>query len=267
MPFMIKFYLVLFVFLVGSISTQAQNQLYFTQHRPAGLDWQELKSPHFRIIFANGQEDIARKSARILESQYAQSFALTGGELKNFPVVLVPYNDLTNGFVSTVNFRSEVDLSPFKGKSLNPQSGLWLENVLPHELIHANHANVTNNFSVARAFGLLSPDIRRSFNMFPPLGVHEGLAVYHESEHGLRPNSGRANYTYFTNQFNANLNGPDTWSMGQNLIITDYTLPNNRHYVGGSAFTEWLHQSYGDDVSKRAIAVHQNVFFLAMAMP
>ncbi|MBO6536952.1 MAG: hypothetical protein JJ966_12060 [Balneolaceae bacterium] len=262
MPFMIKFYLVLFVFLVGSISTQAQNQLYFTQHRPAGLDWQELKSPHFRIIFANGQEDIARKSARILESQYAQSFALTGGELKNFPVVLVPYNDLTNGFVSTVNFRSEVDLSPFKGKSLNPQSGLWLENVLPHELIHANHANVTNNFSVARAFGLLSPDIRRSFNMFPPLGVHEGLAVYHESEHGLRPNSGRANYTYFTNQFNANLNGPDTWSMGQNLIITDYTLPNNRHYVGGSAFTEWLHQSYGDDVSKRAIAVHQNVFFL-----
>jgi hypothetical protein len=241
---------------------KAQNQLYFAQHRPAGYEWQELKSPHFRIIFAKGDEAIARKSARILESKYAQTLALTGGELKNFPVVLSPYNDLTNGFVSTVNFRSEVDLAPFKGKSLNPQSGLWLENVLPHELVHANHANVTNRFSLARAFGWLSPDFRRSFNMFPPLGVHEGLAVYHESEHGLRPQSGRANYTYFTNQFNTNLMGPDTWSMAQNLIITDYTLPNNRHYVGGSTFTEWLHQTYGDDISKRAIAVHQNVFFL-----
>lgn len=259
---MTKFYLVLSAFLLWGCVAQAQNQLYFAQHRPAGYEWQELKSPHFRIIFAKGDEAIARKSARILESKYAQTLALTGGELKNFPIVLSPYNDLTNGFVSTVNFRSEVDLAPFKGKSLNPQSGLWLENVLPHELVHANHANVTNRFSLARAFGLLSPDIRRSFNMFPPLGVHEGLAVYHESEHGLRPQSGRANYTYFTNQFNTNLMGPDTWSMAQNLIITDYTLPNNRHYVGGSTFTEWLHQTYGDDISKRAIAVHQNVFFL-----
>ncbi|MBO6794108.1 MAG: hypothetical protein JJ895_09360 [Balneolaceae bacterium] len=259
---MSKFYLAFIAVLIFAGSAQAQNQLYFTQHRPAGLNWQELKSPHFRIIFATGDEAIARKSARILESHYARSYELTGGQLRNFPVVLSNYNDLTNGFVSSVNFRSEVDLAPFKGKSLNPQSGLWLETVLPHELVHANHTNVTNNFSLASAFGLLSPDIRRSFNMFPPLGVHEGLAVYHESEQGIRPQSGRSNYTYFTNQFNANLSGSNTWSMGQNLIISDYTLPNNRHYIGGSTFTEWLHQTYGDNVSKRAIEVHQNLFFM-----
>ena len=102
-------------------------------------------------------------------------------------------------------FGLEVDLSPFKGKALNPQSGSWLETVLPHELLHANHANVSNPFSFATLLGLLGPDYRRSFNFFPPVGVHEGLAVYRESEHGIRDYSGRSNYTYFQNQFNVNL--------------------------------------------------------------
>lgn len=245
-----------------SMDIYAQNPLYFTQHRPSGLNWQELNSPHFRIIFAEGDDAIARRAARILESQYATTYELTGGKLRRFPVVLSPYNDVTNGFVSSVNFRSEVDISPFKGKALNPQSGSWLETVLPHELLHANHANVTNPFSLASVFGLLGPDYRRSFNLFPPLGVHEGLAVYHESENGIRENSGRSNYTYFQNQFNANLAGPNTWNMGQTLITSDYTIPADRHYVAGSTFTKWLHQEYGDDISKRAIRVHQNLFFL-----
>ncbi len=240
----------------------AQNPLYVTQHRPAGLHWQELNSPHFRIIFADGDEAIAKRAARILESQYQITYELTGGTLHQFPVVLTSYNDLTNGFVSSVNFRSEVDLSPFKGKSLNPQSGSWLETVLPHELLHANHANVTNTFSVASFFGLLSPDFRRSFNLFPPLGVHEGLAVYHESEHGIRDYSGRSNYTYFQNQFNGNLMGANRWGMGQLLIPSEETQPANRHYIGGATFTKWLHQTYGDDISKKAFRVHQNMFFL-----
>ncbi len=260
MPRLLSPVFLLFLFL--SMDLFAQNPLYFTQHRPAGLNWQELHSPHFRIIFAEGDDDIARRAARILESQYETTYELTGGKLRRFPVVLAPYNDVTNGFVSSVNFRSEVDISPFKGKALNPQSGSWLETVLPHELLHANHANVTNPFSIASAIGLLGPDFRRSFNLFPPLGVHEGLAVYHESEHGIREHSGRSNYTYFQNQFNANLAGPNTWNMGQTLITSDYTLPADRHYVAGSTFTKWLHQEYGDDVSKRAIRVHQNLFFL-----
>ena len=31
----------------------AQHVLYTSEHRPAGLNWQELHSPHFRIIFAS----------------------------------------------------------------------------------------------------------------------------------------------------------------------------------------------------------------------
>ena len=118
MPSMLRLLTPVFLLVILlSMDMYAQNPLYFTQHRPSGLNWQELNSPHFRIIFAEGDDAIARRAARILESQYATTYELTGGKLRRFPVVLSPYNDVTNGFVSSVNFRSEVDISPFKGKA------------------------------------------------------------------------------------------------------------------------------------------------------
>ena len=138
----------LFAFVCSS-NLLAQFSFYPTQNRPPGLNWQELETPHFRIIFPEGLDSTALRAGRILESQYEISKALTGGSLKDFPVVLTNYNDLTNGFVTSLNFRSEVDLAPFKGKNINPQSGAWLEAVLPHELIHANHANLIEPFSFA----------------------------------------------------------------------------------------------------------------------
>ncbi len=260
-----KFLFALVLICVSSPLVSAQyslDNLYFNQHRPAGLDWQVLKTDHFRIIYPRGLDSIAIRSGLILEHQYPVTKALTGGSLSNFPVVLNSYNDISNGFVTPQNFRSEVDIGPFKGKSINPQSGSWLETVLPHELVHANHGNVIKTFSIPGFFSLFSPDIGRMFNFFPPVGIHEGLAVYHESNQAFSNRGGRANYSYFNNQFNANLGSSATWSMGQTVHISDYTLPYNRHYIGGSTFTEWLHDKYGDEVSRDAIGFHQYFFFL-----
>lgn len=260
-----KFLCALVLICMSSPLVSAQyslNNLYFNQHRPAGLNWQVLKTEHFRIIYPQGLDSTAIRSGLILEHQYPLTKTLTGGSLSNFPVVLNSYNDISNGFVTPQNFRSEVDIGPFKGKSINPQSGSWLETVLPHELVHANHGNVIKAFSIPGFFSLFSPDVGRMFNFFPPVGIHEGLAVYHESNQALSKQGGRNNYTYFNNQFNANLVSNATWSMGQTVHVSDYTLPYNRHYIGGSTFTEWLHENYGEEVSKDAIGFHQYFFFL-----
>lgn len=252
----------LFVALLVAFPAIAQPQLYFAQHRPPGMDWQVLKTERFRIIYPDGLDSLAFRAGRILEHQYPLTESLTGGALQNFPVVLTNYNDLTNGFVTPINFRSEVDLAPFKGKAINPASGSWLEMVLPHELLHANHGNVMNPFSIPGFVSLFSPDLARTYNFFPPVGVHEGLAVYHESENGLSSQSGRGNYTYFNNQFNANISSGSEWSMGQTFHVSDYTLPFNRHYIAGYTFTNWLHDEYGEEISSKAIDTHNNLFFL-----
>lgn len=252
--------LIIILLLLSGVAT-AQEVYYTTQHRPAGMNWQELNTPHFRVIFPAGYDSVAYLTARILEDQYPVTKALTGGELTRFPVVITDYNDDTNGFVTSLNFRSEFDLAPFKGKTINPASGSWLEAVLPHELLHANHANFNNKGSIGHYIRFLSPDMARSINFFPPSGVHEGLAVYHETEN-ISEHGGRGHYGYFNNQFDAGMTAPKPWSMGQTLIPSDYTLPSDRHYIAGYGFTDWLQDTYGEDITKEAISTHYNYFFL-----
>lgn len=250
------------IFVVFGFQTlSAQSFFYYTKLRPQGLNWQQLKTPHFRIIFPSGEDSLAYKAGLILEQQYPNASELTGGKLKNFPIVLSNYNDLSNGFVTSFNFRSEFDLAPFKGKAINPRSGDWMEAVLPHELLHATHANVNNPISIGGLFRLLSPDVARSINFFPAVGVHEGLAVYLESNK-VHTDGGRGNYTFFNNQFNSNLASTSPWSMAQTLQPSRQTLPYNRHYISGYTFTQWLHDTYGEDISRKSINFHYNFFFL-----
>ncbi|MDR9419242.1 hypothetical protein [Gracilimonas sp.] len=256
------------ILLISLLPMAALGQIYnsMTINRPGGLNWQEIKTDHFRIIFPDGEDSLAYRSAAILESHYAKTSSLTGGTLKNFPVILNNYNDLSNGFVSSINFRSEIDLAPFKGKGMNPQTGDWLEMVLPHELVHATHFNIQipmegKKVSIPDLVSLFSPDLARTFHGFPPVGLHEGLAVYYETE-SVAPMGGRGNYTFSTNRFNANFASDDRWSMGQTLIPSDYTQPFNRHYIAGYSFVNWLHDEYGEEISKEAIRYHYHNFYL-----
>jgi hypothetical protein len=259
-----KFFIVCWMLLPLASFGQLYNPT--TVYRPMALNWQELKTTHFRIIFPDGADSLAYRSAAILEAEYAGASKLTGGTLENFPVILNTYNDLSNGFVSSFNFRSEIDLAPLKGKGMNPQSGDWLETVLPHELVHATHFNVQQpykekKFSLSNIISVLSPDVARMIHGFPPVGLHEGLAVYYETN-AVTPTGGRGNYTYSTNRFNANFGTPHRWSMGQTLVSSDYSLPYNRHYIAGYSFVNWLENTFGEDFARESIRYHYNMFFL-----
>ncbi|MEX0843705.1 MAG: hypothetical protein WD022_00415 [Balneolaceae bacterium] len=258
--------LLIIAFLMLPLTAAGQIYDFYTFNRPGNLDWQQIKTEHFRIIFPNGEDSLAHRSAAILESHYAKTSELTGGTLTNFPVILNNYNSLANGFVTSFNFRSEIELSALKGKAMNPQTGDWLETVLPHELIHAAHFNIqipkeNKKASIPNFISLFSPDLARTIHGFPPHGLHEGLAVYYETE-SVAPMGGRGNYTFTTNRFNANFGSPGRWNMGQTLISSDYSQPYNRHYISGYTFIDWLHNKYGDDISKDAIRFHYHNFFL-----
>ncbi len=245
-------------------SSPALAQLYSTQYRTPDQNWMEIESERFRVIYPERYQSEAFRTMKILEAEYEDIQNLVGGELKRFPFILNPENDRSNGFVSPLNFRSEVEIAPIKSKSLNPQSGDWLETVVPHELVHALHFSV-NPPSFTRILGLLSPDLRRSVHAAAPLGVLEGIAVQHES-HGSIPHSGRGNHPYFTNQFNAVLNTDEEFSMGQLFQVTDFTPPFDRHYIGGYQFTNWLLHTYGDEAMKEAIKFHYRYPFLGFGM-
>lgn len=251
MTMRLKKYLWLFFILAWVSVSPATAQFYPTQHRP-NVDWKQLSTPHFKILFPAGEDSAAYETARLLEHHYPGVQNLTGGTLSNFPVILSNYNDRSNGFVTSLHFRSEIDIPPNKGKLLNPKTGSWLKNVVPHELVHAMQFNNVGGFGLGRFVNIFSPDLARSIHGATPSGLREGLATYYESS-SVTPGGGRGNHPYFNNQFNAVFDSPQRWSMGQTVHSTDYTRPFNRIYLGGYTFTNWLQKSYGDDTSRDAI--------------
>jgi len=188
-------HIALFLFLVVTFASHAQ------VYRPSQR-WMQMETPHFRVLYNKGQDSLARATGRILESQYLLTSKLTGGKLKRFPVILNDYNDRSNGYVSPILFRTEIEVSPIKGKNLSPRTGGWLETVLPHELVHAQHMNVMPAPGLSWAFSLLSPDIGRGLNTFAHSGFFEGIAVYHESSVGV--DGGRGNLSTFLYEFDTN---------------------------------------------------------------
>ncbi|MEX0681252.1 MAG: hypothetical protein WD097_07705 [Balneolales bacterium] len=230
----------------------ATAQIYNNVYRPARPEWNQLQTPHFRILFQEGEESAAIQSAAILEEQYPLAQSLVGGSLTNMPVVLNGKNDLSNGYVTTLHFRIEVEIPRPKGKSSNPLDGNWLNSVMPHELVHALHLNVTPFPGVSWFIRYFSPDVARTMHFAAPLGLHEGVAVFHDTHHhyGI---SGRGNHPYFTHQYLAAFDSRNRWSLDQMLMAPTYSYPFDRHYIGGYEFIRWLQYRYGMETTRETI--------------
>ncbi|HET6528844.1 MAG TPA: hypothetical protein VFG39_08865 [Balneolaceae bacterium] len=236
-------------------------QFYPTQYRPPDQNWQYLQTPHFKLVYGEGNYASALQMARILETQYPLAQQLVGGNLENFPVILNDYNDRSNGFVSPLHFRAEIELPPIKGKTLNPQTGNWLWNVGPHELVHALQFSHWGDFNITQLVSLFSPDLARSFHGAIPAGMLEGIATYHETVN-VAPDGGRGNLPIFTNWFDATFTSDLRWSMGQLMQNSANTRPFNRHYIGGYEFTAWLQQEFGPSTTREALNFYVDFPFL-----
>lgn len=239
--------LIAFFFVTGDLCAQ----YYENTYRP-GQQRYELVSPHFRIIFPAGEYSVARATAQILEDQYSITKLLVGGSVERFPVVLNNHSDRGNGFVSPLNFRTEIEIPITKSLTFNSRSGGWMEFVAPHELVHILHfSNIPRN-SFAGLVRLISPDIARSMHAAAPFGMLEGIAVYHESN-VMYQEGGRGNYPFFTNRTLSVLNSDNPWSLAQHLHTTRFSRPLDRHYAGGYQFIAWLQARYGPDTTRKSI--------------
>lgn len=251
--------LLLAMIMLCPVSSSAQ--LYDTVYRDPGLVWQELHTDRFRIVYPRGEEASAQYTARLLHEHYGMVQTYTGGSLHRFPVVLNADNDLSNGYVTTLHFRMEVEIPRMKGKFLNPADGNWLNSVVPHELVHAMHFNVLPTGGLSWMLRPFSPDGARSMHFAAPTGMLEGVAVYHESHHG-EIQTGRAHHAWFTGAHKAVFQSDMRWSLSRSLMSPVAVFPFNRHYAGGYHFVNWLQNEYGKDITKNSIAFVSKYPFL-----
>ncbi len=175
---------------------------YDVDYRPPGVRYHVFESSNFEVIFQEGAEADAREAAAILEAELPRTQALVGSRRAlRMPIVINQFNDQSNGFVTPFPFKQEIESIGIKGSRLSARYSSWMWAVAPHELVHAVHAQVGTGFGLGAVMRWFAPDVTRSFNLWMPVGITEGAAVYHESR--VQEGAGRLQFSLFQMQFRA----------------------------------------------------------------
>ena len=248
----------LFVYLIpgSQVPSLSAQSFYNVIYRPAGVTYRVLNTAHFDVIFQGDQERLAREMAYALESSYEGAKAVVGLRRRlHMPVVMNAFNDIGNGYVTPAPFRMEVEGRALKGKVLSPVQSSWFDEVIPHELVHAMHAQVWSEFAWGELLSILSPDWGRILNFSVPPGIAEGYAVYHESAlvgpDSLAP--GRLNFSMAAMEFRAAVLSERPWRLMQLLDAPQYTKPFDRFYMGGGSLARYLAQATDSTFFHRSI--------------
>lgn len=226
-------------------SAISRSALYDVEYRPGEATYRVAHYPHFDVVFQRGTEQAAYQMATHLENSLPATNALVGrthGRL-HMPVIVNGYNDRSNGFVSPLPFRQEIEAPSIKSDALTTYFPSWPASVAPHELVHAAHADLNAGIGIGGLVRTLAPDWSRVINLTAPLGLIEGVAVYRESQ--LHPRAGRLHSPLATMTYRAAMLSDDPWSLTQMLEAPSYTRPFDRHYVGGGQAFNYLAQQDG----------------------
>ncbi|OWP65022.1 hypothetical protein CDA63_01295 [Hymenobacter amundsenii] len=213
----------------------AQTLLPIEQQVAAGVRWYEVRTPHFRVVYPEGFDDRARRTAHRLEQVHEPAGTSLGLGARPVTVVLQTRTTIGNGFVTLLPRHSEFyttfPQNPFLTGTLD-----WLDQLTVHEYRHVvqfdkAHQGVGQLGYLLGGFGGLG---------LTTLGIpdwfFEGDAVGTET---ALTRSGRGRIPNFDAYFRANLLAGRSYSYAKAVSgsYRDY-VPN--HYVLGYFLTSRL---------------------------
>lgn len=214
---------------------------------PPGLRWQEIQSPHFRVLYPQGLDTAAQRTAGRLEAVHGPDGATLGVQARPIAVVLQNQTTVSNGFVTFLPRHAEFFTTPDQGQGLGTVD--WLDGLVVHEFRHVNQ------FDKARqGFGrVLVPLLGEGGLGVSAVGVpqwfFEGDAVGTET---ALTRSGRGRIPYFGLGLRANLLDGRLYNYQKAVSgsLRDH-VPN--WYVLGYYLTSYAKAHYGPDVWRRVL--------------
>jgi len=101
------------------------------------LEWHLVESEHFRILYHEGLDPVARRAADILEEVHGPLCELYGYEPPGqVRIILKDYDDYANGAAYFYHDAIEIWTSPLEHDFELRGTSDWLRNVLTHEYGH-----------------------------------------------------------------------------------------------------------------------------------
>lgn len=228
---------------VGQIMAQELPNL------PPSIQWQQIKTDHFRIIYPKGLDEEAQRTTNILENIYEPASQSLGIRPRRFPIILQNQHAVSNGFVTVAPMHSEFFM--YEPQNYRHQGNdRWLERLAVHEYRHmVQFEKAITPFNKVLYFltGEYGPFLAAA--AAAPQWFFEGDAVGVETAFGR---TGRGRIPSFTMAFKANLIEKGGFNYYKQYLksFKDF-VPN--HYVTGYLMTTYLKNKSGVDVWDRIV--------------
>lgn len=226
------------------------SQILELQNLPATTKWQQINTDNFRLIFPEGFESEAIRTANIMESIRIPASNSLYQKPRKFSIILQNKQGFSNGFVNIAPLRSEFfTISPQDYNSLGNVD--WIEHLAVHEYRHMVQFSKTYstgfnklNYWLFGEYGLAT-----WATLAAPSWFWEGDAVGIETSMTAM---GRGRLPWFSLAYKTNLleKGGFNYSK-QYLKSFKEFIPN--HYVTGYFITTHLKRKYGVDVWDKII--------------
>ncbi|MEI9937166.1 MAG: hypothetical protein WDO69_08060 [Pseudomonadota bacterium] len=207
------------------------------------LEWYTVKTPHFRVHYHGGEEDIAQRTASSAESVYQRLVPQLGWAPKQVTeIVITDDTDSANGSASTLPY-NVVRLFATAPDDMSPLGDYdnWINELITHEYTHILQIDNTSGLpAIGNAI------LGKTFapNNAQPRWILEGLAVVMESEH---TSGGRLRSSQFDMYLRADV-------LDQRLARLDEISNPARRWPGGNLwylyganFIGWIVDTYGPD--------------------
>ena len=209
---------------------------------PPALRWQEVRTPHFRVLYTGGLDSAAQRTAARLEQLHGPNGATLGVSPRPISVVMQNQTTVSNGFVTFLPRHAEFFTTPQQGFGLGTVD--WLDGLAVHELRHVGQFEKARQ-GVGRVLGpLLGDGALGVAAVGVPQWFFEGDAVGTET---ALTRSGRGRIPSFGVGLRANLLAGRRYSYQKavNGSLRDQ-VPD--WYVLGYFMTTYLKAHYGPDV-------------------
>ncbi|GAB3989040.1 hypothetical protein GCM10028807_13040 [Spirosoma daeguense] len=233
--------------LLAALGSNAQT-LPILEQNPPQLRWNQLKTPHFKVIYPAQLDSTAQRTAQRLESLYEPASASLGKKPRPISVLIQNQTTNSNGFVTLFPRRSEFFAVPPQDPALLGTFD-WLDLLAVHEYRH-----VVQNDKALQGYGRWLYTLFGNTGLaFPLLTVPswfaEGDAVSTET---LLSQAGRGRIPNFDLGMRTNLlaSTPFNYAKAVSGSYRD-NVPN--HYVLGYFLTTYLKRTYGPDVWSRVL--------------
>ena len=207
------------------------------------LEWYTLSTPHFRIHYHSGLDQIAQETANLVESVHTRLAPRLGWQPRELTHILLSDDtDSANGSATALPY-NQVRLFVSAPDDMSPLGDYdgWLNELVTHEYTHILHVDNMHGIPV-----LLNALLGKTYapNQAQPRWILEGLAVAMESAH---TGGGRLRSTQFDMYLRADVLEDRVAPLDQISNVTRRWPSGNLWYLYGGKFIEWINDVYGPD--------------------